>query len=184
VLSRTHGNYPGLYGSDWRLDFAHFGPLYFVPEQQLNGTGLLPNDRTHVLKLFGSQQVGSRLALGASFLFASGTPLSEYGGIPGLPPPFRGLARPRGTSGRTPAIWDFGLRAAYDLPSPFRSGTRTRILLDLEHIGSPRKAVDFDQIHFTCLDSGGNQSCPNAGFGRVVQYQPPMTARVGVEAGF
>jgi hypothetical protein len=184
VLSRTHGNYPGLYGSDWRLDFAHFGPLYFVPEQQLNGTGLLPNDRTHVLKLFGSQQVGSRLALGASFLFASGTPLSEYGALPGLPPPFRGLASPRGTSGRTPAIWDAGIRAAYELPSPWRSGARTRLLLDLEHIGSPRKPVDYDQIRFTCLDNAGNQSCPNAGYGRVIQNQPPMTARIGVEAGF
>ena len=184
VLSRTHGNYPGLYGSDWRLDFAHFGPLYFAPEQQLNGTGLLPNDRTHVLKLFGSQQLGSRLGLGASFLFASGTPLSEYGAIPGLPPPFRGLAQPRGTSGRTPAIWDLGIRAAYEITSPARSGVRTRISLDLEHVGSPRKAVDYDQIHFTCIDSESNQSCPNAGYGRVIQYQPPMTARIGVETGF
>jgi hypothetical protein len=184
VLSRTHGNYPGLYGSDWRLDFAHFGPLYFVPEQHLNATGLLPNDRTHVLKLFGSQQVVSGLTLGTTLLVASGTPLSEYGAIPGLPPPFRGLVRPRGTSGRTPTIWDLGLRAAYDLPSPWQSGVRTRILLDLEHVGSPRKPVDYDQIRFTCLDSGGDQSCPNAGYGRVIHYQPPMTARIGIEAGF
>ena len=183
VLSRTHGNYPGLYGSDWRLDFAHFGPMYSVADQQRNGTGLLPNDRTHILKLFGSQQIGSRLALGASFFFASGTPLSEYGAVPGLPPPFRGLARPRGTSGRTPAIWDLGMRAAYSLPSPWRSGARTRLLLDLEHIASPRDPVDYDQIRFTCIDAG-NQSCPNAGYGRVIQYQPPMTARVGVEVGF
>jgi hypothetical protein len=184
VLSKTHGNYPGLYGSDWRLDFAHFGPLYFVAEQQRNGTGLLPNDRTHVLKLFGSQQFGSRVAVGASLLFASGTPLSEYGAIPGLPPPFRGLTQPRGTSGRTPAIWDLGIRATYHLPSLWRSDARTRLLLDIEHIGSPRTTVDYDQIRFTCVDSSGDQSCPNAGYGRIVQYQPPMTARIGVEAGF
>jgi carboxypeptidase family protein len=184
VLSRTYGNYPGLYGSDWRLDFAHFGPLYFVPEQQLNGTGLLPNDRTHLLKLFGAQRFGSHLVLGALFLLASGTPRSEYGAIPGFPPPFRGLVRQRGTAGRTPTIWDLGLRASYEVPVLLRSGARTRLLIDLEHVGSPRKAVDYDQIRFTCLDSAGNQACPNAGYGRVIQYQPPMTARLGLEAGF
>ena len=184
VLSRTRGNYPGLYGSDWRLDFAHFGPLYASPEQHRNATGLLPNDRTHVLKLFGAQHISPTLVLGASFLLASGTPLSEYGAIPGLPPPFRGLARPRGTSGRTSSIWDLGIRVAYDLPAAYRAGVQARLLLDLEHVGSPRKAVDHDQIHFTCLDSEGNQSCPSAGYGRAIQYQPPMTGRLGIEARF
>jgi hypothetical protein len=157
--------------------------LYTVPEQHLNATGLLPNDRTHVLKLFGSQELVTGLGLGATFLLASGTPLSEYGAI-ALPPPFRGLVRPRGTSGRTPTIWDLGLRLAYELPSPGGANVRTRFLLDLEHIGSPRKAVDYDQIRFTCLGSAGEQSCPNAGYGRVLHYQPPMTARIGIEAGF
>jgi hypothetical protein len=184
VLSRTHGNYPGLYGSDWRLDFAHFGPMYLVPAQQLNGTGLLPNDRTHVLKLFGSQRIGSRVVFGASFLLASGTPRSEYGAIAGFGPPFRGLSQPRGTAGRTPTIWDLGLRAAYELPLPLGSATRGRLLLDLEHVGSPRIPVDYDQVRFTCLDTAGNQACPNAGYGRVIQYQPPMTARLGIEARF
>jgi hypothetical protein len=184
VLSRTHGNYPGLYGSDWRLDFAHFGPMYFEPEQQLHGTGLLPNDRTHVLKLFGSQRVGSRLAFGSFFLLASGTPRSEYGAVPRLGPPWRGLVRQRGTVGRTPGIWDLGLRVAYDLPALMRSRAGARVLLDLEHIGSPRTPVDYDQVHFTCLDEAGNQSCPNAGYAGVIQYQPPMTARLGIEAEF
>jgi hypothetical protein len=183
VLSRTYGNYPGLYGSDWRLDFAHSGPMYVLPQQQLHGTGLLPNDRTHVLKLFGSQQIGSRLRLGASFLFASGTPMSEYGAVP-IPPPFRGLVRSRGTAGRTPSIWDLGIRTSYDLPAGLRRGLSARVVIDLEHVGSPRKAVDYDQIHFTCLDSEGGQSCPNASYGNVISYQPPMIARFGIQAGF
>ena len=183
VLSRTHGNYPGLYGSDWRLDFAHYGPLYVTPEQHVNGNGLLPNDRTHVLKLFGSQQIGSRLTVGTAFLLASGTPLSEYGAIQ-IPPPFRGLVRQRGTAGRTPTIWDLSLRLGFDLPSPVRSGPWTKLLVDWEHIGSPRKPVDYDQIHFTCLDEEGSQSCPNVGYGREILYQPPMTLRLGIEARF
>lgn len=183
VLSRTQGNYPGLYGSDWRLPFTHYGPMYFTPDQHVNGSGLLPNDRTHLFKLFGAQQVGSRLVLGASFLLASGTPLSEYGAIQ-IPPPFRGFARPRGAAGRTPTIWDLALRATYDFPFALRSGMRARLLLDLENVGSPRKPVDYDQIRFSCLDDTGNQACPHAGYGQVTQYQPPMTARFGLEMGF
>jgi len=176
VLSRTRGNDPGLYGSDWRLGFTNFGPLWILPEQV--ATGLLPNDRTHVMKAIGSQQF-SRLTLGASLLVASGTPLSEYGGI-SIPPPFRGFASPRGTSGRTPTIWDLGIRASYNLPVGGSADFRARVVLDLQHLGSPRKVVDRDQWHYTCLDQNGNQSCPNAGYGRVLQYQSPMVARVGV----
>ncbi len=184
VLSRARGNYTGLYGSDWSLDFGHVGPLYFFPEQHENSTGRLPNDRPHVLKLFGAQPVSSRLVVGITFLVASGTPLSEFGAVSEIGPPFRKLVRERGTAGRTPAIWDVGLRTAYELPIPLRAGSQARFLLNLEHIGSPRTAVDYDQVHFTCLDSEGNQSCPNAGYGRVIQYQPPMAARLGLEMIF
>lgn len=179
VWSRTRGNYPGLYGSDWRLGFTNFGPMFILPQQYVNGTGLLPNDRTHVLKLFGSRHVRPRLDVGASLLLASGTPLSEYGGIV-LGAPFRGFARQRGTAGRTPAIWDLGVRASYDLPRARNAGIQTHVMLDIQHLGSPRKAVDYDQWHYTCVDASGNQSCANVGYGRVLQYQPPMMARLGL----
>lgn len=182
VLSRTRGNDPGLYGSDWRLGFTNSGPLWLFPDQV--NSGLLPNDRTHVLKAFGSQRFGSRLTVGASFFVASGTPLSEYGMIPEIPvAPFRGFASPRGTSGRTPAIWDLGVRGSYDLPVSGR-GLRGRLLFDIQHLGSPRKAVDYEQWHYTCLDDNGGQSCPNASYGRVLQFQRPMMARVGALVDF
>jgi len=180
VLSRTHGNDPGLYGSDWRLGFTNSGPLWILPEQV--STGLLPNDRTHLLKAFGSQQF-SRVTLGGSLLVASGTPLTEYGAMH-IPPPWRGFASPRGTAGRTPMIWDLGIRASYELPVGRPSALRARVVLDVQHLGSPRKTVDREQWHYTCLDANDNQSCPNAGYGRVLQYQPPMMARLGVLVDF
>lgn len=184
VLSRTRGNFPGLYGSDWRLGFTNGpGPMFILPEQHANGTGLLPNDRTHLLKFFGARDLSRRLSAGASLLVASGTPLSEYGGI-SIPAPFRGFSSQRGTSGRTPTIWDLGIRASYRVPVGSDADFRARLVLDLQHLGSPRKVVDRDQWHYTCLDQSGNQSCPNAGYGRVLQYQPPMMARVGVLVDF
>lgn len=183
VLSRTRGNYPGLYGSDWRLGFTNSGPMYILPEQQVSGDGLLPNDRTHVLKAFGGHEFSFGLNAGASLMVASGTPLSEYGAIV-IPPPFRGFASPRGTSGRTPAIWDLGIRLSYRLPLGRPSALGARVLLDVQHLGSPRKVVDVDQWHYTCLDGNGGQSCPNANYGQVNQHQPPMMARLGVLVDF
>jgi len=178
VLSRNYGNYPGQYMSDWRVPSAHFGPLYIFPEQQVNAEGLLPNDRKHLLKAYGSRPFGSRLVLGASFVAASGTPLSEYGAVPaGLP--FKAFASQRGTAGRTPWLWDGGVRVAADVPA---RALNPRVLLDLEHIGGS-VAVDYEQLHYSCL-SGQTQSCPSTAYKRVTRYSPPLTARLGFELGF
>jgi hypothetical protein len=188
VLSRTRGNYTGLYITDWAPDFpapSSAGPIYGFPSQHVGGTGLLPNDRTHLFKAQGSHQLPFGLGVGASLLIASGTPRTEYGAIAEIPfLPWRGLASRRGTAGRTPAIWDLGLRVTYDLEVSRLAAVRPRVLLDLQHVGSPRAAVSYDQQRYTCLDANGNQSCPNPNYGRVTQYQPAMTARMGVVVGF
>lgn len=185
VLSRTRGNFPGIYPSDWRIPAtSEAGPLYVAPSQWVNGSGLLPNDRTHLFKAHGAHRFRFGLDVGASLLIASGTPRTDYGALPDLPPPFFGIASQRGTAGRTPAIWDLGVRAAYAIPVTRSGAIHPRVLLDLLHVGSPRAAVASNQQRYTCLDANGNQSCPNANYGRVTQYQPPMTARLGFVAAF
>lgn len=181
VLSRNYGNYTGLFSTDVSAPAPNFGPQGDFPEQLDNGTGLLPNDRTHVLKLFGSYRFDFGLAAGASLLWASGTPLSEYGGIP-AGAPYWSFVQPRGSLGRTPALWDLNLRLAYDLPAIGRG--RPRALLDLLHVGSPNRAVTFDQVHYTGVDSNGNQTGANATYGQVTHYQPPMDARLGLIVDF
>ena len=183
VFSRTHGNYPGLFASDWGLGVPNYGPMFILPEQYENATGLLPNDRPHLFKAFGARDVNGRLTLGASLLVASGTPLTEYGAI-SIAAPFRGIVGQRGIAGRTPAIWDLGLRTTWELPRPLATALRTRMLFDLQHVGSPRKPVEFEQWHYTCLEANSTQGCANAGYGRVLQYQSPMTARIGIVMDF
>jgi len=101
----------GQKGSDWQLGFTNYGPLYFTPEQQVNRTGLLPNDRTHVLKAFGAHQLPFGLNVGASLLVASDTPLSDYGRI-SISPPFRGLASQRGSAAARGAPRPSGILAS------------------------------------------------------------------------
>jgi hypothetical protein len=181
VLSRTRGNYTGLFATDLRVPAPHVGPQFDFADQLVNGTGLLPNDRTHVLKAFGWADLPAGFAVGGSMLVASGTPLSAYGGI-AVGSPYWGFPTSRGTAGRTPATWDLGVRLSYTLPLPMRAGFQSRALLDVQHLGSPRRAVDFDQLHFTC--AANDQSCANASYGAITQYQPPMTARLGLLVEF
>jgi hypothetical protein len=56
--------------------------------------------------------------------------------------------------------------------------------LDLFHVGSPRRAVTFDQVHYAAIDETGNQTGANVNYGTVTQYQPPISARLGVVVAF
>ena len=177
TLSRTHGNFPGVFDSDYHAASPHFGPSFDVSAAWQNSTGLLPNDRRHAFKAYGSRALGHGFAMGGSLFAASGTPLSRYSTENG----YLFFAEPRGTAGRTPWIWDVALRATYVLPARLGS-SRSQLIVDLQHLGNPGRAVDFDQIRYSC--PARDATCENAGYGRAIEYQPPMTARLGMEIVF
>lgn len=197
VLSRHYGNYQGLLGTETgRLEGGSFGPnnnqTLYIPAQVVNNRGLLPNDRTHVLKLSGAYRFDFGLTSGAFFQLSSGTPLNDFqwGTSPFGTPIF---LVPRGTAGRTPAIWDLNFRFTYDIPTSFMG----RLVLDLLHIGNPQGVVDRDQARYntTLCEAGpcqglesydefvANPGPPNAVFGQAIGFQPPFTVRLGVQIG-
>jgi hypothetical protein len=182
VLSRNYGNYTGVYSTELEVA-GNAGPQFDFPDLIPNNTGLLPNDRTHVFKVFGSYRPTRRLTAGTLFTWESGTPLSELGGaIVGLP--YSSFLRQRGNAGRSPALWDWNLRFAYDLGATGEGRVSPHLLLDLFHIGSPRKPVRFDQVLYTAVDKNGNQTAPNPNYGKAKSYQPAMSARLGFVFGF
>ena len=184
VLSRSYGNYTGLYSSDTRAALPGNNFSLQLEEQGANSSGLLPNDRTHVLKLFGSYRANDGLTAGASFTLQSGTPLNEFGQT------LLGFGRPiflveRGSAGRYPAIWDLNLRLVHDVPTMEKAGFPGRLILDLMHVGSRRKAVNIDEWRYNSFDKEtGEQIHPNPNFGKAFGYQPPMMARLGFEVDF
>lgn len=175
-LSRTRGNFPGIFNADYRGN-SQYGPSFDVSEAWRNSTGPLPNDRTHTLRAYGSRRLRYGFAIGGSFFTASGTPLSAYSTHEG----YLYFVEPRGTAGRTPWIWDAAVRASYAMPVGVGS-TESRFILDVAHLGNPRRAVDFDQLRYSC--AANDATCENATHGRVTQHQQPMTARLGVEVVF
>jgi hypothetical protein len=183
VLSRNHGNYEGLFDSETR---GRFGPnttsSFDYPETVVNATGLLPLDRTHVLKSYGSYRFNFGLNVGAIFSWMSGTPLNEYG--VGLESMGRIFIQPRGTAGRTPSLWDLNFRLAYLLPQISSIDYQAHLILDVFHVASTRVTVTYDQIHYLDVDENGNQVYPNPTYRQPTSYQPPMSFRFGFEVNF
>jgi hypothetical protein len=185
VLSRSYGNYPGLFNGDYAATNLLAGNTNCgtmdTPDQFLLGDGLLPNDRTHVFKFYGSYVFDSGLSLGTTFVAQSGVPLNEFGSSLGygeLP------LQKRGTAGRAPATWDLNLRATYSMASLSGTNWVPKLIVDVFHVFSQRKALFIDQFHYLYHDENGNQIAPNPTYGQVYLYQPPMSVRLGMEVNF
>jgi hypothetical protein len=180
VLSRNRGNYTGLYDHDVGFALPNGKTEPDLAEQIPNGYGLLPNDRTHVFKIYGARRLAAGLTMGTIFTWQSGTPLNELGATP-LPAHFVNL-RPRGTLGRTPPLRDLSLRLTYDIPAGHN--LLPRVSLDLLHVASGRRPVTLDQLHYSALDPQGGQAAANPNYRRPTRHQPPMMARIGATVEF
>ena len=181
VLSRNHGNYPGLIDTDtgWT------NPNWIKrdhPLQWIHSTGLLPNDRPHAFKFFGAYLFDFGLTLGTFFTVQSGTPLNEFGTL--LTPGNIIFLSDRGAAGRTPTIWDWNIRLTYDIGRIIGTSFRPKLIIDLFHVFSQREAVVFDQLRYLGMDSLGNQVGLNPNYLTPTLYQAPMILRIGFEIDF
>ena len=180
VLSRSYGNYPGAFDAAYGVATPGFNRTFATPDQSVNSTGLLPNDRTHVLK--GSVSVPVRFGVTAGVVasWSSGTPVNAFapcscGDAETWIPSF---ALRRGTAGRTPSVWTLDLRLAREI----RLGTETRgrVLLDVLNLGNPQEAVWQNEFAYTS-NAGGTPSGPRPDFRIPLGYQPPTMMRLGFE---
>jgi len=104
--------------------------------------------------------------------------LTEYGGL--IETNTLALYAPRGSAGRTPAMWDLSARLLYDLPVVAFS--RVRFIVDVFDIASQRRPVSFQQLE-TDLDPVTG-FIPVSNYGQAERYQPPMSVRLGMEVSF
>jgi hypothetical protein len=184
VWSRNQGNYEGYWDqSIGANDPVGAAAFMASPALARNTDGPLPNDQTHVFKLFGSQSFRHGISAGTTFTWATGTPLSELGASPFGYPYFVFLG-PRGRTGRTPSTYDLNLRLSWSVPIG-RGGERNlRVIADAYHIGNPRRAVFVDQIHYRAVTGSGVQVSPNPDYGKALAFQPPAAGRLGMEMGW
>ncbi len=179
VLSRNYGNYEGLFDSFKHGLFPNENASFDdLNTADINSTGLLPNDRTHVFKFSGYYLFPFGLTTGIFFIAQSGTPLSELAntgfGIKFL--------SERGSVGRTPFIWDLNARLTYNLQ--FIKSVNSKIILDFFHIASQQKPVDIVQKKYNGIDENGDPIWPYDKYGEVFRYQPSLSMRLGIEVSF
>ena len=178
VLSRDYGNYGGIFDALIHTTFPNNSSSFInLNSARQNATGFVPNDRTHVFKFSGSYRFMPELSFGVSFVAQSGTPLSKFVYLD------QGVLFlvPRGSAGRTPAVWDLGARVMYGIP--FADRWRPRLILDVFQIASQRKVVDNDQA-FGYVDANGILQWSNPTYGKAFRYQPPTFVRLGMELNF
>lgn len=184
VISRNYGNFAGFFNPHTGFPAPTNNLELQHPEQVPNSRGLLPNDRTHSVKFNSSYRFDFGLIVGNTFTLQIGTPISElgYNSVNAMGRYI--FIQPRGAIGRTPYIWDVNLRLNYVIPKAFAYGVQPGFILDIFHIGNPRRAVNYDMIHFLGVDEDGNQAFSNPNYMKATRYQFPMTIRLGMEVNF
>jgi outer membrane receptor protein involved in Fe transport len=145
--------------------------------------GLLPNDRPHQLRIYGSYLFDAGLGLGGAVRVSSGRPLtpmaanpvySRAGEIPEAPRA-GGLVTEDGFAERTPVSWSVDLHAEYSVAL---ARNRLLLLVDVFNLFDHQGVVTYDQNTEVAF------GVPNPDFGRRTSYQPPRRIRLGVRFEF
>jgi hypothetical protein len=202
--ARLEGTFEGFYRNDndqsdpaitSLFDFPTNDPSYTevgVPEFGFRGdirylgalgAGPLPLDRRHSIKLFGNYVTAIGLNVGLGVTALSGTPLTPFaanpvydsdGEIPEAPRG-SGIETVDGFRQRTPWLTSVDVHADYAVPI---GAGRVLLLADVFNVFNRRSALDYD--NYTEAAFG----VTNPDFGRVLEYQEPIAARIGVRLNF
>jgi hypothetical protein len=187
--SRLTGNYEGGSGGFGTDGFAPFiSSAYDYPLAIYNRYryGLLPQDRTHEIKMQTAYQWDSGLSVGALFEFVSGRPVSRTMAFP-LQEPGGGVlfASPRGGAGRLPDLWHLDLRAQYAFKL---HRTDLSIILDLFNVTNRQEATavheNFYLAPMTTHDILTGNLRPDPRWGQVTSRQAGRFARLGLKWSF
>ncbi len=139
--SQLRGNYAGP-AAGW----SNITPAYDLPSLVGNQYGLLPADRTHLVKVYAARRLDvlPRVAatLGAGYTGSSGSPVSATAAHP-LYGAGYSLLVPRGMAGRTPFVNQVDLRAQVEVALGGSAALRAR--LDVLNALDARTPIAVDQ---------------------------------------
>ena len=178
VLSRLKGNYEGLFSNDnGQLD-PNITSKYDIPSLLKNGYGLLPNDRTHNIKVYGSYRFPTiPLDLNGGFYMISGTPISKLGTEEAYGTN-EGFCAVRGTAGRTPTTYQFDLGAQYTFKL-FNSNLALRA--DIFNVTNEQRTTSVVQT-YNSVDCSNVQTYPY--FKKELTHQRARRIRLAVRWTF
>jgi hypothetical protein len=198
--SRLWGNFEGFFRNDngqsdpaitSLFDFPTNDPTYATLGASLEGfrgdirflgdagSGPLPLDRTHQIKIYGNRAFDMGLNVGIGFVSQSGTPLTAFAANPLYDSPGEIPETPRGDGietvdgfrERTPWMTTFDLHADYAFAT--FNNQRLSVLVDVFNLFNSQTVQNYDYY------TEANFGVPNPDFGRVIDYQQPRRVRIG-----
>jgi len=189
VLAKNEGNYPGLFRQDnGQLD-PNITSLFDLPDLLDGAYGLLPNDRKHQFKAYGSYRWNVGLITGLYAQWLTGAPISKLGAH-SLYGRRERFITPRGSEGRTDPLWNVDFHLEY----PVRVGERAtlNLIADLFNVFNTHAPLSVDQEWTTRRATsttdptecgGADPACAtgNPSFGEPLLFQEPFRARLGVK---
>lgn len=187
LWSKLDGNYEGAYqgvgGADGtgQLD-PNINSAFDEPAFLVNSAGRLSGDRTHQIKGNGYYEWDFGLSLGASFTYATGTPVNRLGFADQVQIPYTRyelFLTPRGSEGRTPDTTRLDMNLGYAFKLAGKQ--QVRLVLEVTNILNSQSALTLDQrYNFSGLDVGQT----NPYFKAPTTFQAPRSIRLGVRYSF
>ncbi len=196
LLSQNKGNHGGLFRQDNQQLDPNITSAWDLPSLLFDTVtgeqvafGLLNNDRTHQLKLYGSYHLPSGflegLVIGAAGSWMSGIPISRLGEHISYGTNERFIT-PRGSEGRTDSVWWLDLHLEY----PFQvSNVRVSAIVDAfnlfnifgpDSIAMTATQVDQEWSWGVYADDPDPGLKTNDDYGKPLSYQPPWRLRFGL----
>jgi hypothetical protein len=200
--SKSRGTAEGYVQSNLDQDDAGITQDFDYASFTHGAKGYLPNDRRHVLKVYGTYAPTESLRLGMNAVVASGRPKSCIGFVPPSVPDFAesrnytsassyycvgsdGVTRlqQRGTAGRTPWTSQFDVQLAY--VANVGKGKLT-LSADVFNVLNQQKAKETNEVRdfsrdSTLLGTGGRQ---NLNYDSPTSFQAPRSVRLSARYEF
>ena len=203
TVSRSVGNYEGTVGSDIgngvQTD-AGSGVAFDYPGLARNSYGILPNDHTFVLKLFGGVHLFHNLYVGGNGLLQSPMhgscqgynptdpdalgygSISYYCGVGALNADgnyTQSAPSPRGTGWKTDWLKQIDVKVSYTLPEAWNLGKGLTLRADIINVFNSQAITNRNPEHEN--DSDGTYFTPNPAYRTASAFQQPRYVRFGFD---
>ncbi|MHB8875329.1 MAG: TonB-dependent receptor [Myxococcaceae bacterium] len=199
TYARLYGNYSGLFRPETGQLDPNANSTYDLKSLLENGTGPLPGDVTHSIKVFAAKEFvlsGTQsFALGMSYRGNSGTPLNYYGAHE-IYLADETLVLPRGSAGRLPWTHAFDTKVGYGFKlsreSTLSASVEVFNLFNFQGITGRDERYTADDVRpikdaaglDTYTNIEGNPVAVNPNFKNPSAYQAPREVRFGAKLTF
>lgn len=205
TYARLRGNYEGYYRRDngqsdplitSLYDFAYLATAVDrAVWANTIGSGPLPNDRKHVLNLYGSYAFDFKLNMGVGMRVQSGNPLTKLGWNLYYDNGGEILVEPRGASGRGDTVSNFDMH--FDYPVKV-AGASLGLIFDVFNLFNTQNGIDYYYDYESggvvnptpgLVDPDGNPltpcpDCLDPDFGKITTFQDPRQFRFAARFTF